>query len=259
MRFAPLPLLSRLTAAAWWLLANTAAADEVTPKSVARVPVLLELFTSEGCSSCPPADLALARLLEGQPIPGVEVVALSEHVDYWNRLGWADPYSAPLFSERQETYAPRVSAGRVYTPQVVVDGVSDLSWHDEAALRRGLAAAAVRRRGTLVLQARAEAAGKVELTLELRGVPDGGELLLAVVEDGLVSRVTAGENQGRTLPHAAVVRWLRALGRASAGDSSHRAEVALDPAWQRGRLRLVAFVQQPGRPVQAAGALALGR
>lgn len=169
--------------------------------SAAPTPVLVELFTSEGCSSCPPADQALAFLADKQPVGGVEVVALSFHVDYWNRLGWADPFSRAQYSERQSVYAR--GSGEVYTPQMVVDGEAAFVGSQRAAL-----AALEKKKGaprvSLPLSVRAKGRA-LEVTV---AVPAGLEVWVALAEDGLVSRVTAGENEGKTLPHAWVVRQL---------------------------------------------------
>src|SRR5882672_3676121 len=104
---------------------------------IAAIPILIELFTSEGCSSCPPADAVLARLHEKQPAPGVQFVVLSEHVDYWNNLGWRDPFSQALFTDRQSRYG-----SRIYTPQAVVDGRVDVLGSDEQGISRAASAAA---------------------------------------------------------------------------------------------------------------------
>ena len=204
--------------------------------AVDRVPVLVELFTSEGCSSCPPADTVLARLVRDQPVQGVEIVALSEHVDYWDSLGWKDPYSSPVFTERQQDYSSRLRRGGIYTPQAVVDGRAELIGSDEAAARSAAAAAAAQPHGTLTTRRNGNA-----LHLEAKLPPhSGAEILLASVDDPPPARVARGENAGRTLTHVRVVRELRRIGRAE--QPSWSGDVQLDAS--AARLRLVVFVQE---------------
>src|SRR5689334_4977147 len=109
--------------------------------------VLIELFTSEGCSSCPPADAVIARLHRDPPVQGAELIVLSEHVDYWDDLGWKDPWSDRLFSDRQASYG-----GRIYTPQAIVDGGADVIGSDENGLVRAASRAARAAHGTVRLE-----------------------------------------------------------------------------------------------------------
>jgi hypothetical protein len=199
--------------------------------------VVVELFTSEGCSSCPPAEAVVARLAR-DGLPGVRVLALSEHVDYWDGLGWADPFASPALSARQERYARRLGLSSVYTPQAVVDGAAEAVGSDAGALRSAIAAAARRPHGALTL--RRTAAG-----VAVDGAWSGGDatVYVALVEDGLRTAVPRGENAGRTLAHDGVVRW---LGAAGAGAGALRATVPLPDVAGRGALRLVAFAQLGG-------------
>ena len=220
----------RLIALVLLAAALPARADE------ARVPILVELFTSEGCSSCPPADALLARLLREQPVRGVQIVALSEHVDYWDSLGWRDPYSSPVFTERQQAYAGHLRRSNIYTPQAVVDGRADVLGTDEEGIRRAAARAVDVAHGNVEVRRSANGL-HVEVALPQHR---GAEVFLAAVDDPPPARVARGENAGRTLSHASVVRELRRLARVEA--TSWSGDVALDDRLRR--LRLVAFVQE---------------
>ena len=218
-----------------------------------RIAVLAELFTSEGCSSCPAADDLLRRLLAEQPMDGIEIVGLSEHVDYWDRLGWKDPFSSPRFTERQNAYARAFRSDRIYTPQLVIDGRLEVIGSDWLAVRRALAEAATRRRATVRLSTR-QPAGSNTATVQISvgGIPaeavkKGAVILVALVEDDLVSDVARGENARKQLHHAAVARTLEVAGRiapgATSGDVTHHIDV--HPSWRRDKLRIVAFVEHP--------------
>ncbi len=217
--------------------------------------MLLELFTSEGCSSCPPADAALARLVRDQPVDGVEVVALGFHVDYWNGLGWPDRFSSRAFTARQSEYARAWRSDRIYTPQAVVNGRTEFIGSDRATARRVLAEASAHPRlpVRVTVERRRAPAARAAVRIDIDPIPDaaaGGDVLLAVSEDGLVSDVRRGENANRRLAHVGVVRRLATIGRVQAGEPfSAIHEVALEPDWRPAQVAIVVFVQHPGTRV----------
>ncbi|WP_419804864.1 DUF1223 domain-containing protein [Terriglobus sp.] len=176
--------------------------------------VVVELFTSEGCSSCPPADSLLRAIANTRTDDGQPVVALSEHVTYWNNLGWADPFSHQDFTDRQNGYSARLRTDEVYTPQMVVNGRAQFVGSDATALRRALHAASQQTSTPLRITA-VQRQGDT-LTVQWHSdEPNGGkklELWAAVTDDADQSVVARGENGGRTLRHAAVVRALTRVG-----------------------------------------------
>ena len=216
-----------------------------------RTPVLVELFTSEGCSSCPPADLLLQKLLAQQPVEGAEVIAFEAHVDYWNSLGWADPYSSPRWTERQTEYASTFG-NDPYTPELVVDGRSNFvgsnarEAHDEI----GKAARQPKAEITITPQTTAGNAspsfGVTVAKLAGSNSSERPEVWLAITEDGLRSSVSRGENSGRTLTHAATLRSLQKIGSADANAAvsySGVSQVNLDSRWKTENLHVIVFVQ----------------
>jgi hypothetical protein len=254
----------------WALLATgplSASGRPASPTSAPRTAVLVELFTSEGCSDCPPADALLRRLIADQPIEDVEIVGLGDHVDYWDRLGWRDPFSAAVFSERQSQYEAGVfRSNSVYTPQIVVDGFLESVGSDAATVTRNIRAAARQPKATLTLAVTQTTGASVAINLrafvpaqvDRRGEAD---LLVAVTEDGLTTHVERGENHGRTLSHSAVVRTVTAVGRIRPEDQtvSLNAVLKLGKDWNQNHIRLVAFVQeQSSRRVLGTSATMLG-
>jgi hypothetical protein len=173
-----------------------------------RTPVLLELFTAEGCSSCPPADDLVARLKKEQPIPGVLIVPIGLHVNYWNRQGWTDRFSSPDYTERQEDYRRRFKLDDVYTPQIIVDGRAAFAANDVNQIYSRIAdAARIAKPITINVD---HAGDRLKISAE-SAAPVNADLMLAVVEDNLQTEVKAGENGGRVLKHSAVLRNLKKL------------------------------------------------
>lgn len=237
------------------------------PAAGATHPVLVELFTSEGCSSCPPADALLRRLVMDQPVPGVRVIGLEEHVDYWNGLGWRDPFSAARFTRRKYGYASALHLAAAYTPQMVVNGRLAFIGSDAARARSAIASAAAARLATVSVVRTYAGGDTVGLQLRVRRLPASpadrtAEVWLALAEDGLADRVTGGENAGRRLVHDAVVRRLELIGRIDATPGrAWRAERMLKVAsgWRNNPLHAVVFVQgTSSRNILGIASVALG-
>ncbi len=218
-------------------------ATAALPPAPATGIAVVELFTSEGCSSCPPADKLLSDLAAEAERDAKPVYALSFHVDYWNYLGWGDPFSQAAFTDRQRRYADALGGG-VYTPEMVVNGaegfVGSKSGSARAALRKALARpadCAIR-----IDSASADAHGNVNVTYAVSGHRTGALLNLAVIEPEKTVPVRGGENGGRILIHRNVVRALRTLRLDAPGTGNSRISIPADAGRE---LRLIAFVQDP--------------
>ncbi len=204
----------------------------------------MELFTSEGCSSCPPAD----KLLEGLERDGVSagrpIIVLSEHVDYWDGLGWKDVFSSSEFTARQKGYAERLHADS-YTPQMVVDGRNEFVGNDATELSRHLAEAAPKSANVSLRLNSGNTDSGNTLDVSISGAPKtNATVLLAITESALVTHVKNGENGGRELHHAGVVRTLHTLGSTTDGAFAATVPLHLDAAWKRENLRAVILVQE---------------
>ncbi len=238
---------------------TTTSPPALEPGAGARSTVIVELFTSEGCSSCPPADNVLAQLQQTQPVAGAEVIALSEHVDYWNYIGWSDPFSSSAFSARQETYARAFGQqDSIYTPQMIVDGQTEFNGSAMNKAREAIAKAARSPKADVrivIPETKTQKDNqKVRLNVNVKNVPpvnqgDVAEVILAITEDNLSSNVSRGENSGRKLAHTAVVRKMRALGGVDPASKAFDSEttVAIANGWKRDDIRVVVFVQERAR------------
>ena len=224
-------------------LACTAAAGDPSPPA-ARGPVLLELFTSQGCSSCPPADRVLARLAAEGQHGGKQVLGLSFHVDYWNDLGWKDPYSSPQWTHRQHQYAAALGDARVYTPELVVGGAAGMVGSNVTSITSAIAKA---RAPALLPATAAWSKDAVEITTS---APLDADVYVAIYETARTNKVPRGENSGTTSAHTNVVRRLERI--ALAGQQN-TIKLAVDAAWRD--VGAVVFAQRPDKHIVASAAI----
>ncbi|MGI8494546.1 MAG: DUF1223 domain-containing protein [Pyrinomonadaceae bacterium] len=209
----------------------------------AKIPVLVELFTSEGCPTCPPAERVLAVLQKEQTNPDAEIITLALHVDYWNRGGWTDEFSSPLYSQRQEIYGDKFKIAAIYTPQMVVDGSRQFIGSNLNQANKVISEAAKTPKANVELS---ESGNNLKISISDVPKHTDATVFLAIAEDNLSTRVGGGENGGRTLEHTSVVRELKPLGRIFAADNKFELKTVLQlqPDWKRENLKAVVFIQE---------------
>jgi hypothetical protein len=227
-------------------------------------PVVVELFTSEGCSSCPPADALLLQLETSQSIPGASIIAIEEHVDYWNHDGWTDPYSSAEWTQRQVDYVTHFKDKEPYTPQQIVDGQVEMTGGQEQKTAQAIQQAAAQPKTEITLTAANSSPDGTQLSVRVGKLTgstdrDSAEIWLAITESGLASSVNAGENAGRNLRHAPVLRSLHKIGVANAKNDSafeFSQKLRFKSSWNRQNLQLAVLIQEK-KSLKILGAAAI--
>jgi len=224
-----------------------------TAEPVPSTPIVVELFTSEGCSSCPPADALLRKLDFSQPVPGARLIVLEEHVDYWDDLGWKDPFSSHEWTLRQTEYAHRLNVRAPYTPQMVVNGGVELLGSDSSHASKVFNDARSLPVVPIHISAVTVESGKVHAHIEVGEVPAKAEVFVALALDHADTQVKRGENGGRHLEHVDVLQSLNSAGKVQKGQSFSK-EVVVSAGKPGATYRLIAFIQEPdqGKIVGAA-------
>jgi hypothetical protein len=212
-------------------------------QSMTAKPILVELFTSEGCSSCPPADALLRTLDTTQPVAGVQLIVLGEHVDYWDDLGWKDVYSSHALTARQQTYADRLHLASPYTPQMVVDGTLEFVGSDRARANQAFERARTLPKVAVRISSLKVENGNLRAHIETGPLPSQAEVFVALALEHAQSQVLHGENGGRRLEHVAVAKSFARVGKAQAGEVFSR-DVSLAADLRGIPYRLIAFVQE---------------
>ncbi|MBV8630537.1 MAG: DUF1223 domain-containing protein [Silvibacterium sp.] len=213
-----------------------------TARDNTRTPVLVELFTSEGCSSCPPADVLLQAMDREQPVPGARVIVLSEHVDYWNYEGWRDPFSSAEVTARQEAYARRFGQDSAYTPEAVIDGSWGMNGSDRHGLLTTIEEAAKRPKLEIALADISAQGGSVEANVSAAAHPRA-DLYAVLADDHDQSSVSGGENSGRHLEHVAVLRSIEKVGPLDNG-FNRQIHIPLPNSTHAREIRLLIFAQE---------------
>ena len=226
------------------LLLTLVAAACLCATAQSSTPVLVELFTSEGCSSCPPADNFLRTLDAKQPIDGAQLIVLGEHVDYWDGQGWRDAYSDHNFTARQENYVNRMNLKSAYTPQLVIDGTTECSGSDFKRAIQALETARTEGKVALKISSVTIENGKLHAHIESGTAPDKADLMVALALDHAESQVLRGENSGHHLEHVAIARDIVKVGKVPKGATLVK-DVEITTKVTNASYRLIFFLQQP--------------
>ena len=244
-----LPQTENAAAIASPSLENTIVSDPVNQGDLH--PILVELFTAEGCSSCPPADALLLNMDTSQPVPGAQLIVLSEHVDYWDHDGWKDPNSSHALTERQAAYVHALGLKTAYTPQIIVDGTSEMLINNSEqavkVFRNAISEPKIPvHLGEISVDPQNSGLLRVHIDVNEEDEADA-DIYVAVALDRVESHVLRGENKNRHLTHVAVVQELTKMGNIEKGKSfAGDVQLKLKPGVDTKNVRIVAFVQESG-------------
>jgi hypothetical protein len=215
-------------------------------------PVLIELFTSEGCSSCPPADILIQKLDTYQPIAGAELIVMSEHVTYWDHDGWKDPNSSPALTDRQSAYEGALGEKESFTPQLIVDGLRELNITNPQQMEQILNQAKDEAKipltiGEVSLDPNDPTTLRAHIETDVNGSKHNADVYVVLALDHVESQVLRGENGGKHLVHVAVVKKITKLGKLPKGKTfTTDFQEKLAPGEDAKSMRLIAFIQESG-------------
>jgi hypothetical protein len=226
--------------------AQSAGGNQPPDHARESAPVLVELFTSEGCSSCPPADELLRQINGKHTDSGRLIVGVSEHVTYWNQLGWSDPFSSATYTQRQDAYGQRFHLDSVYTPQMVINGEEQFVGSDSASLLHALNKKEQPAQASVHIDSVTANGNALTIAFSASGdaLEHGADIFAIVAEDAARSNVLRGENSGRTLAHVSVARVFTRVATVHAA-TEKTVQVPLAIPSGQGR-HLILFAQAPG-------------
>ena len=253
-----LPMWMILAFCAWSSVNGNAQSAQAAPSTDCH-PILVELFTSEGCSSCPPADDFVQKLDTLQPVDGAQLIVLSEHVTYWDHDGWKDANSSPALTDRQSAYVHVMGLPTPYTPQIIVDGAKEMRINDAQQVEKLFQQAVATPKTPVRLSAVGIDKGtpgllRAHVETDANTAKSSADVFVAIALDHVDSQVLRGENGGKRLTHVAVVQQITKVGKLQKGKTfAEDVQVKLKPGTDLSGIRVVAFVQEPG-PGQLLGA-----